>query len=103
MNVEYVTMMNSNKGYYSDVLSLERAVLYQLSYRVLLKFAEGAGFEPADPRTRVGGLANPWFKPLTHPSKMDRYKDNDFAAIPKRESIPFSQSVDLFFTLSINR
>ena len=83
MNVEYVTIMNSNEGYYSDVLSLERAVLYQLSYRVLLKFCGGSRIRTCGPRKRVGGLANPWFKPLTHPSKMDRYKDNDFAVMPK--------------------
>ena len=47
-------------------------LLYPLSSGLTYNntFAEAAGFEPADPRKRVGGLANPWFKPLTHTSKI---------------------------------
>jgi hypothetical protein len=30
--------------------------------------AESEGFEPSDPVTQIGSLANYWFQPLTHDS-----------------------------------
>ncbi len=32
------------------------------------KLAESEGFEPSDPVTQIGSLANYWFQPLTHDS-----------------------------------
>lgn len=31
--------------------------------------AESEGFEPSDPVTQIGSLANYWFQPLTHDSE----------------------------------
>ena len=34
--------------------------------------AESEGFEPSDPVTQIGSLANYWFQPLTHDSARRR-------------------------------
>jgi hypothetical protein len=38
----------------------------------LKKLAESEGFEPSDPVTQIGSLANYWFQPLTHDSAKAR-------------------------------
>ena len=40
--------------------------LYSFDQKTSQKIAVRAGFEPAVPLSRYAGLANRWFKPLTH-------------------------------------
>ena len=41
--------------------------------------AERTGFEPADPVSRITGLANRRFRPLSHLSGSDFFESDDFA------------------------
>ena len=49
--------------------------------------AESEGFEPSDPVTQIGSLANYWFQPLTHDSVTRGYSGGG-AGLATRFAVP---------------
>ena len=59
---------NKSLGASSMILSVLRTRRNRMRPVEKGVLAESEGFEPSDPVTQIGSLANYWFQPLTHDS-----------------------------------
>jgi hypothetical protein len=74
MGVPVITWREANLAFVDLNVDIEMTI--EIGNNAWIKYfqafarwlAESEGFEPSDPVTQIGSLANYWFQPLTHDS-----------------------------------